>query len=109
MAEGWVQEDNEALVMQMLDEFIAEHAATIDTDRIYIQGLSMGGYGTWKIILDHPEIFAAAMPMCGGVDDSYYANNNEAFQKIKIWQSGPSTMRMTALFRWKIPAKWWRL
>ena len=88
MAEGWVQEDNEALVMQMLDEFIAEHADTIDTDRIYIQGLSMGGYGTWKIILDHPEIFAAAMPMCGGVDDSYYANNNEAFQKIKnmaIW------------------------
>ena len=46
MAEGWVQEDNEALVMQMLDEFIAAHADTIDTDRIYIQGLSMGGYGT---------------------------------------------------------------
>ena len=66
MAEGWVQEDNEALVMQMLDEFIAAHADTIDTDRIYIQGLSMGGYGTWKIILDHPEVFAAAMPMCGG-------------------------------------------
>ena len=88
MAEGWVQEDNEALVMQMLDEFIAAHADTIDTDRIYIQGLSMGGYGTWKIILDHPEVFAAAMPMCGGVDDSYYANNNAAFEKIKnmaIW------------------------
>lgn len=88
MGEGWVNEENEALVMQMLNEFLEAHKDTVDLNRIYIQGLSMGGYGTWKIILDHPEQFAAAMPMCGGVADSYYANNGEAFKAIAnmpIW------------------------
>lgn len=88
MREGWVNEENEALVMQMLNEFLEAHKDTVDRNRIYIQGLSMGGYGTWKIILDHPEQFAAAMPMCGGVADSYYANDGKAFQAIAnmpIW------------------------
>ncbi len=37
-----------------------------DTDRIYICGLSMGGYGTWYTAMAYPHFFAAAAPCCGG-------------------------------------------
>lgn len=43
-------------------------SAPIDTDRIYVTGLSMGGYGTWDLIIRHPELFAAAVPICGAGD-----------------------------------------
>ena len=38
----------------------------LDASRVYVIGLSMGGYGTWDIIARHGELFAAAVPMCGG-------------------------------------------
>jgi len=38
----------------------------VDTDRIYICGLSMGGYGTWYTAMAYPQLFAAAAPCCGG-------------------------------------------
>lgn len=38
----------------------------IDPDRVYITGLSMGGFGTWEAIARMPERFAAAVPVCGG-------------------------------------------
>ncbi len=38
----------------------------IDPDRIYCTGLSMGGFGTWALVSEHPERFAAAVPICGG-------------------------------------------
>ncbi len=40
----------------------------VDEKRIYVTGLSMGGYGTWDIIQRMPTYFAAAMPICGGAD-----------------------------------------
>lgn len=40
----------------------------IDRSRIYLTGLSMGGYGTWDLAARHPEWFAAAVPVCGGGD-----------------------------------------
>lgn len=39
-----------------------------DPDRIYLTGLSMGGFGTWDLALKHPEEFAAIVPICGGGD-----------------------------------------
>jgi predicted peptidase len=36
------------------------------TNRIYLTGLSMGGYGTWDLGLTYPERFAAIAPICGG-------------------------------------------
>lgn len=38
----------------------------VDPDRVYVTGLSMGGYGTWKLLADAPDRFAAAAPICGG-------------------------------------------
>lgn len=42
----------------------------IDTKRVYLTGISMGGYGTWQTAVAYPDKFAAIMPMCGGCDDS---------------------------------------
>jgi predicted peptidase len=41
---------------------------SIDAARLYITGLSMGGYGVWDAIQRHPDRFAAAAPICGGGD-----------------------------------------
>jgi hypothetical protein len=38
----------------------------IDPNRIYVTGLSMGGFGTWKYALAHPEVPAAILPISGG-------------------------------------------
>lgn len=38
----------------------------VDADRIYLMGASMGGYGTWQLAMSMPEVFAAAVPICGG-------------------------------------------
>jgi predicted peptidase len=40
----------------------------VDTNRIYITGLSMGGFGTYDAIERYPGLFAAAVPVCGGGD-----------------------------------------
>jgi predicted peptidase len=45
----------------------------IDARRIYVAGISMGGYGTWDLIARHPDLFAAALPMCGGGVPRYAA------------------------------------
>lgn len=41
----------------------------VDLDRIYLTGLSMGGYGAFELAARHPDWFAAAAPVCGGGDD----------------------------------------
>ena len=38
----------------------------VDEDRIYVTGLSMGGYGTWALAFQYPNRFAAIAPICGG-------------------------------------------
>jgi len=45
----------------------------IDQERLYVTGLSMGGYGTWDIITRQPNRWAAAVPVCGGGDVSKIA------------------------------------
>lgn len=57
--------DPEQLSM-LLDEI--EKNYKIDKNRIYITGLSMGGYGAWKIAQTFPDRFAAIIPVCGGGD-----------------------------------------
>ncbi len=57
---GWRPE----VLNGLLDEVIAKHR--VDTDRVYLTGLSMGGYGTWSLAAAHPERFAAIVPICGG-------------------------------------------
>ena len=51
-------------LVQLIDHVVK--AAHIDADRIYLTGLSMGGYGTWTTAAKYPERFAAIVPICGG-------------------------------------------
>ncbi|MDX1943955.1 MAG: prolyl oligopeptidase family serine peptidase [Pirellulaceae bacterium] len=54
---------------------------SIDPNRLYITGLSMGGYGTWDAIQRRPDLFAAAVPICGGGDPAGAAQMKD----IPIW------------------------
>jgi predicted peptidase len=57
---GW----NVDVLNALLDTTIKEYR--VDRDRVYLTGLSMGGYGTWALAAAHPEKFAAIAPICGG-------------------------------------------
>ena len=56
-------------VMAVLDS-LADVGA-VDSTRVYICGISMGGFGTWDALQRWPEKFAAAIPICGGGDPAY--------------------------------------
>lgn len=58
-------------VKEMIDKYLAY--PDIDTQRVYIMGLSMGGMATFDMVARFPEIFAAAVPICGAVDPSRLA------------------------------------
>ncbi len=53
-----------ALVMEMLNSYLKK--PYVDTNRVYIGGLSMGGMGTFELLSRLPDTFAAAFPICGG-------------------------------------------
>ncbi len=55
--------DDEA-VGALLDEIAVKHK--VDAKRVYLTGLSMGGFGTWSYAMKNPERFAAIVPICGG-------------------------------------------
>lgn len=69
---GWNERDRPQLEVTLpmsgaiaaLDTVISEYA--VDTNRQYVAGFSMGGYGTWDAITRYPDRFAAATPMSGG-------------------------------------------
>ncbi len=62
-----VAQSNESkAVVELLDK-IAKTYST-DTDRYYIMGISMGGFGTWDLLMRYPDKFAAGVPICGGAD-----------------------------------------
>ena len=55
-------------VKELIDEYLTH--PDIDRSRVYILGLSMGGVATYDMVARFPEIFAAAIPICGAVDPS---------------------------------------
>lgn len=57
---------NAKTLLGLLDDLMGKHS--IDKDRIYVTGLSMGGSGTWSLIATEPDRFAAAIPICGRGD-----------------------------------------
>lgn len=58
-------------------DLIQNLAATepIDTNRIYLVGLSMGGFGVWDALSRRPDLFAAGVAVCGGADESTASKN----------------------------------
>jgi len=67
------------LALLLLQDAMAKRP--VDPSRVYVTGISMGGYGTWDIIQRKPDLFAAALPICGGGD----SGRADTIKKIPIW------------------------
>ena len=76
---SWSKDDQQALLVSLLDHVTEQF--TVDTARIYLTGLSMGGYGSWRLAADHPDRFAAAAIICGGGDPA----RAERLISLPIW------------------------
>jgi predicted peptidase len=72
---GW----NADALNALLDEIMAQYK--VDADRVYLTGLSMGGYGTWNLAAAHPERFAAIAPICGGGNP----DDAKKLKNLPIW------------------------
>lgn len=68
-----------SLPMKLVLEFLAAilQERPIDPDRVYVTGLSMGGYGAWDALQRQPERFAAGVMVCGGGDRRLAARLND--------------------------------
>ena len=62
--EAWAPEP----LLALLDDI--EQHYDVDPERLYVTGLSMGGFGTWAVAIAAPDRFAAIAPICGGGDPS---------------------------------------
>lgn len=76
---SWPQPGEQVLLVALLDHLT--NAFHVDTDRIYLTGLSMGGFGSWRLAADHPELFAAVVPICGGGNPG----DAEKLKNLPIW------------------------
>ena len=75
----WRKPEQQALLAQLLEHVIAQFR--VDDERIYLTGLSMGGYGSWQLAAAHPDRFAAVAPICGGGDPSHA----DRLKSLPIW------------------------
>ncbi|HYG73798.1 MAG TPA: dienelactone hydrolase family protein [Planctomycetota bacterium] len=67
------------LALELIEELKTE--LRINEKRLYVTGLSMGGFGAWDAIQRNPNMFAAAIPVCGGADETKAA----LIAKIPVW------------------------
>lgn len=67
------------LVKALVDQLLAEHK--VDSKRIYLGGLSLGGMGTWDLLARYPKVWAAAFPICGAGN----VKTVSQFSHVPIW------------------------
>jgi predicted peptidase len=75
----WSSEKQQSRLTELLDDVIKKH--NVDEARVFLTGLSMGGYGRWTMAANHPERFAAVAPVCGGGDPA----RAESLKDVPIW------------------------
>ena len=73
-----------ATLKRTIDAYIAENAAHIDTDRIYIAGYSTGGSMTWDMLTAYPDFFAAGMPLAA-IYQPGTAAKTEKLKDVSLW------------------------
>lgn len=76
----WGQSEMVEVLVALLKRTLNEHPL-IDSDRIYLIGLSMGGNGCWALSASHPDFFAGVAPFCGQGDPS----TAPALVNIPVW------------------------
>ncbi len=80
---GWGGVANTPSVASLAIEAIVslDQSFSIDPKRRYISGVSRGGYGSWHMISEHPELFAAAIPVCGEGNP----DQAQGMSSVSIW------------------------
>jgi len=79
-ANSWWTSEQELIALNaLLNKIVVKYA--VDRNRIYLTGLSMGGYGTWALAMKYPKRFAAIVPICGGGDPK----NISTIKNIPTW------------------------
>ncbi|MEA3188618.1 MAG: hypothetical protein QOD99_2448 [Chthoniobacter sp.] len=76
---GYLPAEPERLALEIVAAVQKEF--NVDPNRIYIAGISMGGFGTWDLVTRYPEKFAAAVPVCGGGEPE----KARAFANLPLW------------------------
>ena len=71
-------------VFSVIEEYIFANINNIDTSQIYIMGGSAGAGITWKLIIEHPEFFSAAVVLCSTKTPS--ASEIKTVENIPIWE-----------------------
>ena len=72
-------------LMQLIRDFVADHP-DIDSDRVYVGGCSNGGYMSLKLILEHPDYFAAAYISALAYQSKYISDEQiESIKDVPIW------------------------
>ena len=77
--DSWAKPSQQSRLVELLDTIVDQY--NVDEAQIYLTGLSMGGYGSWRLAADHPNRFAAVVPVCGGGDP----NDAEKLKDLPIW------------------------
>ncbi|GAA2569562.1 prolyl oligopeptidase family serine peptidase [Streptomyces roseoviolaceus] len=77
----WTDPKVQAALIELIDTFVGEHSRNVDTDRLYLVGLSSGGRGIYGLLAKRPEVFAAALPTAGWGD----AATMDRITHIPIW------------------------
>jgi predicted peptidase len=68
----------------LLDDIVARYS--VDPRRIYLSGLSMGGYGTWHLAARYPDRFAALAPICGGgLPSCGFPEKARSLRDVPVW------------------------
>jgi predicted peptidase len=75
----WTADEQQVAVLALLDHIVEKYSG--DASRVYLTGLSMGGYGSWKLAAEHGKRFAAVAPVCGAGDPS----NGDKLKDLPIW------------------------
>ena len=74
-------------ILGLLDSVLAKHK--VDAGRVYLTGLSMGGYGSWALLAKAPDRFAAVAPICGGANTIDYLlaarGKSAALKATPVW------------------------
>lgn len=110
--DNWSSPTQQKRITELLDAVVSKFGG--NKERIYLTGLSMGGSGSWRMAADHPEKFAAVVPICGrgqttdvdklkslpiwvfcGDQDGVFKSNEELVQTIA--KAGSQSIRFTGL------------
>ncbi len=92
-----------AATMDLIEQFIKE-MGDVDVNRIYIGGCSYGGMGTWTMIRNYPDFFAAAFPICAGPTGGLTDEEIQALKDLPIYMTDAVGDNLTGLVAGMIDA-----